>query len=533
MLDLILKNGTVVDGTGKPRFQADVGVKDGVITAVGNLDGQEAKEVLDIAGLCVSSGFVDWHSHSDLAVLADLDAFNILEQGITFEITGHCGVSLEPYIDPKFSAVGPYISEEQKKNILEKGGTAKAVFEEIAKQKLPTNMAFYMGHGNIRGNVMGYDNRKPTDEELEKMKALVREGMEAGAMGLSTGLIYPPGSYSQPEEIEALCSVVAEYPGSSYTSHMRSEGNGVIESVKETIHVAETCGIPVFISHHKIAGRHNEGKSKETLRLIEEANQRGLKVGLDQYPYDGGATSLLSAMPPKYASKGLDKLVEMLHDPAIRAEIREQLMNDSDEYENLIYGSTPAGVIVAPPSHPELTGKTVAEIAEMQNKDPYEVIFDLLCEDGAAVGAIYRMICPWDIENIMKYPRTMVGIDGAHSATKEKMEHPRGVATYPYILGTYVREKGLLTLEQAIRKMTGLAAEVGGFTNKGTVEAGKDADFVVFDADTIAGPADYCSADVDNIGIKYVFVNGVMAVKDGKCTGARGGKMIFRPNPKK
>ncbi len=533
MLDLILKNGTVVDGTGKPRFQADVGVKDGVITAVGNLDGQEAKEVLDIAGLCVSSGFIDWHSHSDLAVLADLDAFNILEQGITFEITGHCGVSLEPYIDPKFSAVGPYMSEEQQKSILAKGGTAKAVFEEIAKQKLPTNMAFYMGHGNIRGNVMGYDNRKPTDEEMDKMKALVREGMEAGAMGLSTGLIYPPGSYSQPEEIEALCAVVAEYPGSSYTSHMRSEGNGVVESVKETIHVAETCGIPVVISHHKIAGRHNEGKSKETLRLIEEANQRGLKVGLDQYPYDGGATSLLSAMPPKYASKGLDKLVEMLHDPAIRAEIREQLMHDSDEYENLVYGSTPAGIIVASPSHPELTGKTVAEIAEMQNKDPYEVIFDLLCEDGAAVGAIYRMICPWDIENIMQYPRTMVGIDGAHAAAKEKMEHPRGVATYPYILGKYVREKGLLTLELAIRKMTGLAAEMGGFTNKGTVEAGKDADFVVFDADTIAGPADYCAADVDNIGIKYVFVNGVMAVKDGKCTGARGGKMIFRPNPKK
>ncbi len=533
MLDLILKNGTVVDGTGKPRFQADVGVKDGVITAVGNLDGQEAKEVLDIAGLCVSSGFIDWHSHSDLAVLADLDAFNILEQGITFEITGHCGVSLEPYIDPKFSAVGPYMSEEQQKSILAKGGTAKAVFEEIAKQKLPTNMAFYMGHGNIRGNVMGYDNRKPTDEEMDKMKALVREGMEAGAMGLSTGLIYPPGSYSQPEEIEALCAVVAEYPGSSYTSHMRSEGNGVVESVKETIHVAETCGIPVVISHHKIAGRHNEGKSKETLRLIEEANQRGLKVGLDQYPYDGGATSLLSAMPPKYASKGLDKLVEMLHDPAIRAVIREQLMHDSDEYENLVYGSTPAGIIVASPSHPELAGKTVAEIAEMQNKDPYEVIFDLLCEDGAAVGAIYRMICPWDIENIMQYPRTMVGIDGAHAAAKEKMEHPRGVATYPYILGKYVREKGLLTLELAIRKMTGLAAEMGGFTNKGTVEAGKDADFVVFDADTIAGPADYCAADVDNIGIKYVFVNGVMAVKDGKCTGARGGKMIFRPNPKK
>ena len=529
MLDLILKNGTVVDGTGKPRFKADVGVKDGVITAVGDLSGQDAKEVLDVDGLCVSSGFIDWHSHSDLAVLADLDAANILEQGITFEITGHCGVSLEPYIDPKFSAVGPYISEQQQKNILAKGGTSKAVSEEIAKQKLPTNMAFYMGHGNIRGNVMGYDNRKPTDEELEKMKALVREGMEAGAMGLSTGLIYPPGSYSQPEEIEALCSVVAEYPGSSYTSHIRNESNKVIESVKETIHVAETCGIPVVVSHHKIAGRHNEGKSKETLRLIEEANQRGLKVGLDQYPYDGGSTSLLSSLPPKYASQGLVKLVEMLHDPAIRAEIREQLANDTDEYENLIYGSTPAGVIVSSPSHPELTGKTVAEIAEMQNKDPYEVIFDLLCDDGADVGAIYRMICPWDIENIMKYPRTMVGIDGSHEAEKSKMGHPRGVATYPRILGTFVREKGLLTLEQAIRKMTGLAAEMGGFTNKGTVEAGKDADFVVFDADTIAGPADYGSADLDNIGIKYVFVNGVMAVKDGKCTGARGGKMIFRP----
>ena len=529
MLDLILKNGTVVDGTGAPRFTADVGVKDGRITAVGKLDGEQAAQVIDVTGLCVSSGFIDWHSHSDLAVLANLDAANILEQGITFEITGHCGVSLEPYIDPKFSAVGPFITPEQQKNIQEKGGTSKAVFEEIAKQELPTNMAFYMGHGNIRGNVMGYDNRKPTEEELEKMKALVREGMEAGALGLTTGLIYPPGSFSQPEEIEALCAVTAEYPGASYTSHMRSEGNGVIESVKETIHVAETCGIPVVISHHKIAGRHNEGKSKETLRLIEEANQRGLRVGLDQYPYDGGSTSLLSAMPPKYASQGLDKLVEMLHDPAVRAEIRVQLMNDSNEYENLIYGSTPAGVLISSPSHPELTGKSVAEIAEMQDKDPYEVIFDLLCEDGADVGAIYRMICPWDIENIMKYPRTMVGIDGCHQATKEKTGHPRTVATYPYILGTFVREKGVLTLEQAIRKMTGLAAEMVGFDQKGTVQPGKDADLVVFDADTIAGPARYGQADLDNIGIRYVFVNGVMAVRDGKCTGARAGKMLFRP----
>ncbi len=530
MYDLLLKNGTVVDGSGKPRFQADVAVTGDKIAAVRkDIPAAEAKTVLDVTGLIVAPGFIDWHSHSDLTVLMNFDSANILEQGITLEIAGHCGVSIAPF-NGKASAVGYLAKPEQVEEMKAAGGTYKAYLDELKKMPMPTNIASFIGHGTLRDYVMGYDNRKPTDEEMARMKDVLRRVMEDGAMGLSSGLIYPPGNYSTPEELEELCAVVAEFEDGMYTSHMRSEGDRVVESVIETINVAEKAHLPVVISHHKIAGRHNKGKSVETLRLIEEAKAKGLTVYLDQYPYDGGATSLMSALPPKYASGGMEKLVEQLKDPAVRAEITETLKKPGTDFENLIYGSTLEGVIIDSEKKPEINGLTLVELGEREGKDPYEDMYDLMVEVNGEVGAIYRMISMWDMENILAYKNTMGGIDGGQMPKEMKTAtgHPRGVATFPKLIGEFCRDRKFYSLEECVNRFTGQAAEAARFADKGNVAEGKDADLVVFDFDTIAGRADYGCADIPNEGIKYVFVNGVMSVEDGVVTGKMGGKVLLR-----
>ena len=525
MFDFIIKGGTIVDGTGAPRYNADVGIKDGEISAIGQLENESCNEVIDAKGKIVAPGFIDYHSHSDLTLLMRYGARNMLEQGITTEIAGHCGHSISPLLPSDFSAIPIKMKENAQKRLNKTDGSTKAVMAEIESRPLATNFAYYLGHGVIRGKVKGFQPGKPTAEEMEQMKAYVREGMENGAMGLSTGLIYPPGSYADTEEIIELCKVVAEF-GGHYATHMRSEGNKVVESVKEALRVGKECGIPVIISHKKIVGHHNSGKSKETLALAEEARKNGQKVYFDQYPYDGGATSLFSALPPQYASKGIDNLIESLKDKNIRAEITSLITKDSNDFENLIFMSTPEGVIVGGiESEPELNGMTLAQIAQKKNADVYDTLFDLLTENRE-IMAIYRMICPWDIENIMKDPYTMGGTDCAQASDEDLVNtHPRFVGTFPKIIGTYCRDKSLFSLEECIRKLSGLPAQVSGFTQKGSISEGKDADIVVFDFDTIDGKSAYGSI-VPNDGIKYVLVNGAVALVDGKVTGAHNGRLM-------
>lgn len=527
MYDLLLKNGSVVDGSGQKAFMADVAVKDGKIVKVAPQIEGEAVEVIDARGLTVSPGFIDWHSHSDLSVLMGWDAPNILLQGVTFEIAGHCGVSVTPL--PRGGEKGDFGSTpERAESIQGKGGTFKAFAEELDAMALPTNFATFIGHGNLRANAMGYDNRVPTGAEMEAMKAALREAMDNGAMGFSTGLIYPPGSYSKPAELEELAMVLGDYDGAMYTSHMRSEGDRVVESVKETLEVGRKAGVPVVISHHKVAGRHNKGKSVETLRLMHEARESGQTVYLDQYPYDGGGTSLMAALPPKYASQGPQALLEKLKDPAIRAEITELLKKPGEDFENLIYGSTMDGVILFTDVKPEVNGVYLSEYARQQGKDPYEAMYDLMLEVNGQIGAIYRMISVWDMENILKDKWTMAGIDGAQE-NKVENGHPRGNATYPKLIGTMCRDKGMYALEECIHRFTGLAAMASGFEEKGLIREGCDADIVVFDFNTISGKADYGTADAPNEGIEYVFVNGVKAAEKGQITGEKGGKFLRRP----
>lgn len=529
MYDYIIKNGTVVDGTGAQRYEADIAVKGGKVAKIGpGIPPDEAGYVIDATGLIVAPGFIDWHSHSDLSVLMNHDAPNILQQGITLEIAGHCGVSLAPMVEGKVSNVSNSSKPELKEQIMAQGGGYDAYIGAIKGLKLPTNIASFVGHGNIRAKVMGFDDRQPTEQEMEAMKAEMRAAMEAGAMGLSSGLIYPPGSYSEPWEMIELAKIAAEYDGAMYTTHMRNEGDRVVESVAESLNLGAKAGIPVVISHHKIAGQHNKGKSVETLKLIDQAKAAGQAVYLDAYPYDGGATSLMSSIPPKYAADGPEALLEKLKDPGVRAEITQLLKKPGEDFENMIYGSGLDRVLVTSMKKPEINGKSLLQLAQEAGKDVYENMYDLMIECEGRISAIYRMICQWDMENIIRYPYTMAGIDGGQSAKISKFGHPRGVATYPRLIGTFCREMGVYSLESCINRFTGMAAAAAGFKQKGVLAAGMDADMVVFDFDKISGDAGYGSADTPNQGIEYVFVNGVKAVEKGVITGDKGGKVLLR-----
>ena len=528
MYDLLIRHGTVVDGTGAPRFVADVAVRDGKIAAVApRLEG-EAVQVIDATGRMVSPGFIDWHSHSDMTVLRGLDAPNILEQGITLEITGHCGGSVVP-LDMDKAAGGGYSADPgQLEAIAAAGGGFDGFVRELKKLALPTHIAAFVGHGNLRAKAMGYRDDPPTEAELGIMKTALREAMEAGALGMSTGLIYPPGSYSTPAELTALAHVLAEYPGAMYTSHMRNEADRVVESVRETLALGREAGIPVVISHHKVGGQHNMGKSVETLALIDQAKAQGQIIHLDAYPYDGGGTSLTSALPPKFATGGPKALIESLHDPAVRAEITALIKAPSTDFENLIYLCGLDRVIAVSQARPDISGKNLLQLGQESGKDPYENLFDLLIETDGAISAIYRAISTWDLENILKYPHTMAGTDGTQKDKMSPYDHPRLGATFPKLIGTYCRDKCFYSLEDCIHRFTGKAAAAAGFAQKGVVAPGKDADLVIFNFDTISGSADYASADLPNEGIEHVFVGGVQAVQDGKITGLKGGKVLLR-----
>lgn len=525
MLDIIIKNGTIVDGTGEKRFKADIGIKEDKIMFVGDCN-QEANEVIDADGLIVSPGFIDYHSHSDMNLLIDGRAMNMLLQGVTTEISGHCGMTLFPAVEDIFSFLKPYMSDEQYNKSFEMSQTLNDFINEINKKELGTNCAFYIGHGSVRAKVMGYENRKPTEDELNKMKSIVREAMEAGAVGLTTGLIYPPGVYANEDEIVELCKVVAEF-GGSYATHMRSEGNWLLESMKEAIRIGERSGVPVVISHHKVAGKHNWGNSIKSLKLIEEANAKGIKVRADQYPYPAGATDLLSALPPKYAVDGPAAYVEKLKDKKVREDIKSILASDKADFENLIYGSGLDGVLIIGANKiKEVIGKTIAQLAKEQNKDPYDVIFDLLIEDEGGIGCAYFMMGNEDIERIMAHPLVMGGCDASHSFEDFPAGHPRYTGTFVKILSEYVRDKNICELEEAIRKLSNMPAEMARLETKGLIKENYDADIVIFDYNKLKANSDFTKPSAPNEGIKYVIVNGEITVNNDNITGKFNGKVL-------
>jgi len=524
VLDLVLKKGSVVDGTGLPRFQADVGVENGRVAAIGkDLSGRES---VDCSGHVVAPGFIDCHSHSDIRVLAEPTLPMKLHQGITLEVLGQDGIAPAPVraedrdawkqslagLDGDFgvkwdwASVGDYLAR-------------------VEAARPAQDMAYLAPHGALRQCAMGGANRRPNPEELARLLALLEVAIAEGACGMSTGLIYPPCCYADTDELIALGRVLARSKR-PLVVHMRSESDRVLESVDEMVHVAADSGCAVHISHIKIAGRQNWGKVEAMTRRIDDARSNGVRITADQYPYIAGSTVLGAILPPWAHEGGLEATLNRLADAEVRAELRDQMSSTApSDWDNFWKWSGPEGILVADiPSgrHPDWLGKTLADVAKAWKKDPFEAAFDLLLEEKMGVAMVSFSQTEPVVEAFLKKPWAAVCTDGLLGGRP----HPRAFGSYPRLLGRYVREKGVLGLEEAVRKMTTQGALAYGFPETGAIRPGYRANLVVFDAIDVLDRATFEDPLQLCVGVRDVFVGGAAAVRDGKLTGVRSGKVV-------
>ena len=530
-LDLLIKNGRIIDGTGNPWFTGDIGIVGNEIAVISNTGPKlEAGKVIDAANMVVSPGLIDAHSHDDAYLLTDPRCSQKVVQGVTTDVIGNCGFSLAPVSDAHYSDFRAASAMMGGDRLGDDFWTLRSFAQYLARLDaagLGINVVPLVGHGTIRIAVVGYENRPPAESEMTQMKQMVAEAMQAGAFGLSTGLIYVPANYARTEEIIELAVVAAQY-GGIYTTHMRSEGDGEMEAIGETLKIAREANLPVHIAHHKIAGRDNWGNSRLTLKAFTDARAEGLTVTWDQYPYRAGSTFLPAALPPHIQAQGAKEFSKKLKDPAVRCAIRQEIESEHGGWENLIRGAGFESVFIsASPHHPDFVGKSIAEIAETTARDPFDVYFDLVAEEQMEGGMIIFMMDDTDIERILKHPGTMIGSDGIPGFGSAK-PHPRMTGTFPRILGHYAREKGVISLEEAIRKMTSLPAQTFGIYKKGILRPGMDADIMIFDPSAVIDKSTFEDPLQPPEGIRWVIVNGEVAVEDGKIAGATSGKVLRR-----
>jgi len=518
MFDLLIKNGTIIDGTGAPGFKADIGICSDTIAAIGELQGT-AKRIIEAEGLIVAPGFIDIHSHTDEAVLVNPSCESKVMQGVTTEVSGNCGSSSAPRI-------GGRASDDDDGELLAECGIDRDwqsmddLLTRLERVPLTINFATLVGHGAIRSSAMGYDDRKPSRGELDEMRRLTAESMEQGAFGISTGLIYPPGCYADTDELVALAEVAAKY-GGIYASHIRSEGDRLIESVEEAIEIGRRAGIRVQLSHHKATGRNNWGKVKQTLQMIDDAVSAGIDVSADQYPYAATATNLGVLLPNWAHDGGKQALLARLTNPEIRSTLKSDLMTAGSNGWIAESGGWEVTVVNAVNTEPNrrFEGFNLARIAEIQGKHPADVVLDLLAEEHGSVGVMRFVISEDDIEVVMKHPRVVIGTDAMARSVNGPLSrgkpHPRSFGTFPRVLGRYVREKKSLSMESAIAKMTGNTAKILSIADRGLLRDNWFADIIVFDADTIMDTATYSESKSYPVGIKYVLVNGRIVVDQG------------------
>jgi len=537
MFDLIIKNGRILDGLGNPWYRGDIGIKEGVIKKIGDIK-EGAKRIIDTEGVIVCPGFIDMHSHSDFTLLVNPKAESKILQGVTTEVIGSCGISAAPIKDGTLDQLRDYTGSFLLKDYLDWDWRRFGEYLDKLKEGIAVNVAPLVGQGTIRIAVMGFDNREPKEKELAEMKELLKEAMDEGAFGLSTGLIYPPGCFSKTEELIELARVIKGYEG-IYFTHIRGESNTLIPALKEAITVGEKVGVSVEVSHHKAAGKENWGKVKETLKIIEEARERGLDVTSDQYPYTAGSTALGALLPDWVHEGGVKRLVERLKDPQTRKRIREDIEGDRLDWWNPIKATEWSNIMISAvgsEENKELEGKSIEEIAKLWDKDRFDVLFDLLIEEESDVRMVLFMMSEDDVITVMRHPTTMIGSDGAAISREGPLckgkPHPRSYGTFPRILGKYVREEKVLTLEDAVRKMTSLPAQKLKLRDRGILKEGYKADIVVFDPGKVKDRATYTDPYQQPEGIIYVLVNGEIAVDRGKYTGKIAGKVLraYRKN---
>jgi len=518
--DILITNARIVDGTGASATTGSVGVRNGRIAAVGNVSGTAARTI-DAHGLVLAPGFIDPHSHSDYALLTDGNAESKIRQGVTTEVIGESG------------SVAP------QRPTGERAWTDFAgYFAAIERSKTAVNLLSYVGLGQVREFTMGNDERAPTADELAKMTSLVAGAMKQGAYGVSTGLIYSPNAYAKLDELIAL-SRPAAAAGGIYASHLRYDGEKLRDGVEEAIAIGEGAKIPVHIFHLKVTGAQNFGRMKEVISLVEAAQKRGLEIYADQYPYVASSTGLSQTMPPWAHEGGGAKLAERLKDPATRARIRKEMDDPHPTWENrLISAGTWHNVQIA--SVPARTGlesgykryegRRIDDAAKEAGKDPYDFVFDMLIANAGSISCVWFIIDESDLKLAMQQPWVSVGSDGSALATSGPLRvgvpHPRNFGTFPRVLGKYVREEHVLTLEQAVHKMSGLTAKQMHISDRGLIKEGLAADLVIFDPATVADRATFTDPFQYSVGINTVIVNGKIVLDNGRHTGQRPGVII-------
>lgn len=530
--DLVIRGGRLVDGSGNPWHQADVGVRDGRVVAIGRLEGRPARRVIDAQGLVVAPGFIDMLGQSEFTLLVDGRAESKIRQGITTEITGE-GESIAPVNDAILADWKPFLDHYGLKVDWRR---FRGYFARLEKQGTAINLGSYVGATQVREMVLGHANRAPTPAELERMKQLVAEAMEDGALGLSTSLVYAPAFYARTDELVALARV-ASAAGGIYATHMRNEGNSISEALDEAIRIGLEAHIPVEIFHLKVAGKPNWGKMGQVTQQIHAAREAGVDIAADTYSYTAGATALAASIPPWAHEGGIDKMLARLRDPATRQRLKAEIERPAKDWENFYYGSGGAsGVLISSVLNPTLKpfeGKRLDEIARLRKQEPLDALFELVIEDGAQTGAIYFLMDEPDVEAAIRAPWVSFGCDCEARRTDgilgEFKPHPRCYGNFPRILGRYVREKHLLSLEEAVRKMTSLAAERVGLMDRGLIKEGLWADITIFDPSTVRDVATYENPNQYAEGIRYVIVNGQLVLDDGKMTGALPGRVLRGP----
>jgi dihydroorotase/N-acyl-D-amino-acid deacylase len=527
--DVVILNGRIIDGSGNPWYYGDVGIRGDRIAAIGKLTGAAATKSIDARGMVVAPGFIDMLGQSEFPLLIDNRAINKLSQGITTEITGEGG-SAAPQNEKTIRAAMPFLQPYQLKI---DWTDLDGYFKRLERQGTPINVGTYVGAAQVREAILGDDDRAPSPQELEQMRGLVRQAMEQGALGISTALIYPPGHYAKRDELIELAKVASQY-GGIYATHMRSEGKSEMEAIDEALRIGREAHIPVEIFHLKVAGKSRWGSMPQIIAKLQSARDSGVDVTADMYPYLAGATTLASALPPWVANGGTDKLLERLRDPAIRARIKREMAEEHTDWENLYLASGGApGVMVASVVEQNLkplTGKTIAEIAQQEKKEPLDTLFDLVLADKGRSQALYFIASEDDLQCGLKQPWTSIGLDFNEMPLDgplfEPHTHPRGFGSMPRFLGHYARDLHLLPLEQAIRKITSLPAQREHLRDRGLIKEGFLADITVFDPATIIDKATYTEPAQLSVGVKYVFVNGQLEFADGRMTGVNAGRAL-------
>jgi N-acyl-D-amino-acid deacylase len=527
--DVVIRGGSLYDGSGTAPVVADLAIDGDTIAAIGGLAGARARIEIDATGLAVAPGFINMLSWANESLIEDGRSQSDIRQGVTLEVMGE-GWSMGP------------LNERMKQEAVEQQGDIKyeiawttlgEYLDYLEGRGVSTNVASFVGATTVRIHEIEYEDRPATPEELERMKALVREAMEDGAVGLASSLIYPPAFYADTEELIELAKVVAEYDG-MYISHMRSEGNQILAALDELITIAREAGVPAEIYHLKAAGRANYDKLDEVIARVEAARAEGLRITADMYTYTAGATGLGAGMPPWAQEGGLDAWIGRLEDPVLRPRILAEMRTPTDEWENLMLATgSPENVLLVGFKSDELkplTGKSLAEVANMRGKSPEETAMDLVIEDHSNVGAVFFLMSEENVAKKIAQPWVSFCSDAESLAPEgvflKSNPHPRAYGTFTRLLGKYVREEGVIPLEEAVRRLTSLPASNLNIERRGALAPGYYADVVVFDPATITDQATFAEPHQYATGVQHVFVNGSQVLRDGEHTGALPGRVV-------